>query len=277
MKLKLINVISIFIVIILVGTILGQWQKENFSVTFVNDKNANSTLSRYIEDVYNSGVDYENKITELEKVLKDKGPIDVIKYNKLLEDAKNEIDMNLENKQKLSKFIMNNKIYEDKVNNLNSEISTIENELQILSSAQPTQAPRLLSNKNYSIKSIKYGISVSVRELSSNNVMIFLNNGCLTYNDNNNYSVKYCEISNPKQLFKINNVLNSNNICTVSPMSDSNMYLKIDDKGLSFIKYISTSNVVPNSNKYPSELLWTYSESNFNECKKMEENKITLL
>ena len=274
MKLKLINVVSIFIVIIFVGTILGNWQKEKFTVSVLSDTSNNdntTTISDYITTVYNSTVDYKNRINELQKNLNEQGPIDILQYNKLLEDSKKEIDMNLDNKQKITKFLINNKLYESKVSKLNAEIHQLETDLASI----PTQPPNAISNtKNYSIKSLKYGSQLSVRELSDKSIMIFLNNGCLTYDDNSNYSVKYCEITNPRQVFKINFFLDNNtNVCTISPASDLTKYLKIDDNGLSFFTYTPTSTVIPSNNRYPDNLIWVYSQSTFDGCNNKMDNK----
>jgi hypothetical protein len=62
MKLKIVNIISIFIVIIVIGTILTPWSKkniENFEITIIsNNEIADKTLGQFILDVNEDANDY---------------------------------------------------------------------------------------------------------------------------------------------------------------------------------------------------------------------------
>ncbi len=242
MKLKLVNIISIFIVIIVIGTILTPWSKKNIEhfdpISVVsNNNNANKTLGQYILDINSNANDYSARIRELDKKIKSDGPVNIDLYNNIIDSVSNNLTHNFDINKHIGNYLINQEIKKNKINDLNDDISLLENTLSHI------QLPAV-NNTYKSIKSSKYGVTLSIKELSSINdtitIMIFLNNGCLTYdnhNEKNKYTTKHCELQNHNQRFILKKL--NNNLGIIHPINHPNIYLKIDNIGISFVNFIN--------------------------------------
>jgi hypothetical protein len=305
MKLKLVNIISILIVIIIVGSILTPWSQQNneqFAVYIEQTNNNNTglkTLNEYIQDSSISAFDYNNRITALENKLKTDGPLNKQDYDSLISNVQNDLNdsENYNKNVEIGKYLIIDELKKNKINELTAEVNSMES--QLLQFPIQTSSP----NSAGSIKSVKYAVTLSIKKTATNpnntkTVMIFLNNGCLTYhtptstpspspststqthsNSSNipKYYVKHCELQNPNQKFIVKEI--KNNICVISPESHPNTYLKIDNVGISFVNYIiptPTPSISTQQILYPDDLLWFYSDVAQNTCNKMESQKITL-
>lgn len=304
MKLKLVNIISLFIVIIVIGTILTPWSKKNMEnfedliKVVSNNVSADKTLGQYILNVNNDANDYSSRINELDKKIKSNGPLNTDEYNEFINNVSDELENKFNIKKHIGNYLINEKVKTNKINNLTDEISLLENTLSTI--PLPT-----INNTYKSIKSNKYGVTLSIKELNSNNngtitIMIFLNNGCLTYDntkpDNNKYITKYCELQNLNQRFIFRKI--NNNLGVINPINIPNMYLKIDNIGVSFVNFInhhlpslttspsptptSRPTTTPNTtvinpyNIFPDDLIWEFLNYQSNGCNKLEIEKISI-
>ena len=95
-NLSLINIISIFIVIIIIGYVLIPWSKSNtehFEVKVITDPTKVQggeaiTLFDYILESRIFSIDFENRITELKKVLESGGVLKKEDYIEIIEEVK---------------------------------------------------------------------------------------------------------------------------------------------------------------------------------------------
>jgi hypothetical protein len=295
MKLKLVNIISIFIVIIVIGTILTPWSKKNienfYNITVVsNSEDATKDLGQYILDVNEIANDYSGRIRALDEKIKSDGPINVDEYHSLINNISTDLNNNFNIKKNIGNYLVNDQLKKNKIDNLYNEISELENKV--------SNIPLPTTNNTFkSIKSNKYGVILSIKELSSNNdtvtMMIFLNNGCLTYDNNqpinSKYTTKNCELQNPNQRFIFTKM--KNNLGVISPVNFPNMYLKIDNIGVSFTDFVNhylptpspttqpTTPPISSLNPYdvfPDDLIWNFLNYQSNGCNKMEIEKIEL-
>jgi hypothetical protein len=287
-NLSLINIISIFIVIIIIGYVLIPWSKSNtehFTVEIRTDipKDASYiTLFDYILESRKFSIDFENRIKELKKVLESGGVLKKEDYIEIIEEVKKKInnDDDFRTKQVLASHLLNQNNKEETIDNLKNQINDLTNKIQSevisVNSSQPVQS---FGIKNKTIKSVKYGLSLSIKELLNGKIMIHLNNGCLTYDKENPnkeyYSVRHCEITNDIQHFIVRD--NTNN-SVISPVSNLNLFLKIDDNGLSLEPYTQIYTQPPGSVMFnhPDEFSWIVLPFETNTCKKFEEKKITI-
>jgi hypothetical protein len=285
-NLNLINIISIFIVIIIIGYVLIPWSKGNTEhfdviVNITDDikKGANYiTLFDYILESRKFSIDFENRIKELKKTLESGGVLKDEDFKEIIEEVNNKISENTEYKSnnKIGRYILSQNDKDRTITDLKKQIddlkNTIQTEMDIVSTSQPTLSGGI---KKKTIKSSKYGISLSVQELTNNNnkIIIHLNNGCLTYDKNNSkelYSVKNCEITNTKQHFFIRE--NVNNF-VISPVDNLNLFLKIDNNGISLEKFNTT--FVSGKLNLSEEFIWFVLPFEINTCQKLEQKKIT--
>lgn len=291
MKLKLVNIISIFIVIIVIGTILTPWSKknmENFENIKVvsNNQPGTQNLGQYILDANEIANDYSARIRALDEKIKSDGPLNINEYNNIINTVSDDLNDKFNIKKHIGNYLVNEQLKKDKIVNLYNEISELETNL--------SNIPLSTTNNTFkSIKSNKYGVILSIKELSSNSdtvtMMIFLNNGCLTYDDtqpvNSKYTTKHCELQNLNQRFIFTKM--NNNLGVISPINFPNMYLKIDNIGVSFTNfnnhYLPTSSATSSStltlNPYdifPDDLIWNFLNYQSNGCNKMEIEKVEL-
>jgi hypothetical protein len=238
MKLKITNIIAILLVIIIVGTVLYIWSKHNIEKFAVNSATSNLSnldlndlLSRF-DSVFNNILqtrlyanDYYDRINALKIIMDKKGTVDVANYKELINEIKNKVA----EKQQLYldsgkdvKVALNNQTI-DKLESDVNDFSIKINDILSRTSNQQLSTKQIMSNEKPlearigSIKSIKSGINLNVKhityeylgkstyekmklDLNHHNIMIFLNNGCLTYL-NDKYTSKHCEVTNRNQYF----------------------------------------------------------------------------
>ncbi len=285
-NLSLINIISIFIVIIIIGYVLIPWSKSNtehFDVQIITDPTKVQTgdaitLFDYILQSRIFSIDFENRIVELRKVLESGGVLKKEDYIEIIEEVKKKIndDDSYKSKQLFGQYILNQNNKEETIDDLKNQINDLTNKIQSeVSKVNSTQPVKSAGVKNKTIKSVKYGLSLSIQELQNGKIMIHLNNGCLTYDKENAnkeyYSVRHCELTNGNQHFIVrDNTKNS----VISPVNNLNLFLRIDDMGLSLEPYTNPiGNMVFN---HPDEFIWIALPFETNTCKKFEDKKITI-
>ncbi len=238
MKLKITNIIAILLVTIIIGRILYIWSKNNIEKFAVNNATSklsnldlNDLLSRF-DSAFNNVLqtrlyanDYYDRINALELIMDKKGTVDVANYKELINEIKNKV---AEKQQLYSdsgkevKIALNNQT----INKLETDVNDFSIKINdILSRTSKKELPKDSEGSKEtslemligSIKSIKSGINLNVKHITKDylgkktydnmkldsthpNIMIFLNNGCLTYL-NNKYISKHCEVTNRNQYF----------------------------------------------------------------------------
>jgi hypothetical protein len=217
MKLKVItNIIAILLVTIIIGKILYTWSKNNIE----KFGNPSPDLLSKFDSVFNNILqtrlyanDYNDRINFLKDIVEKKGTVDGDDYINLINNVKSKLNdesANYNNKGNEIKREINNDI----IKKLESDINYFDKKISSTVDNNSTS-----SNNINSIKSVKYGINLNVKQITptiignqifndmklpNDNpiIMIFLNNGCLTYDPNtSNYSSRHCELTNKKQYF----------------------------------------------------------------------------
>ncbi len=233
MKVKLYNILGILLTIIIIGGILYPWSKRNIKEGFVTDQDR-LAFFQFLLDTRRHAHKYKNKIlklkTQAEKNLKTVNGQDYIKY---VTDIKDNIT-NVGNSFRDGALEIKTKINENTIKKLNNDVNTFVNLISTLPIDTPNpnsidpSASIPLTNIG-TIKSVNTGIIMNVKHLSPYNlgqdtynnivsknnlkttfpiIMIFMNNGCLTYGDNGKYYSKYCELTSKTQYFVFKKILN---------------------------------------------------------------------
>jgi hypothetical protein len=299
MKLKLINIIGILLTILIVGGILYPWSKNNVErfadppaePLAEDDSSAGANINQMqgkIKTVYQNLVetklyanDFEDRVKALKEQIDKKGTVDGDDYIKLIVDIQNEMKKKISDKEPLG-YKINNELQTDKIKELNDNIMLLFDKLKQLGFNIPGSEESQDTEIIKSIKSVHNGVNLNVKPLSQkilerseynsikNNIhrnhptiMIFLNNGCLKYDNNKDdkdkekYVINSCELTNVNQYFVfklINNEeelmdhlngdykkLQNNNPGNASqypfgivyPISNNKKCLKIDVDGIS--------------------------------------------
>lgn len=207
MILKFSNIIGILLTIFVICVIL-------YPLRSLHKKNIEKFEDK-IKTIYDTILEtrleannYLNRIKVLKDNLNENGTVSIDDYTKLINDINNEFYERTRDKDKAGILEIKNQLNNDtiqdityKINDLNSKFSTL---------ITPTANSTNLNLIN-SIKSLKTGINLNVKHLNIRDynidqtiyqpkIMIFLNNGCLTYK-NSKYNSKHCEITNKTQHF----------------------------------------------------------------------------
>jgi hypothetical protein len=196
----------------------------------------------------------------------------------------------LDDKKKVGKYLVSQNNREDEIKDLKDEIKLLSIKINDnikkdrLDNPQPTHSFGIV---NKTIKSLKYGINLSVQELVNGKIMIHLNGGCLTYDMEKplkeSYFVKNCEITNTQQHFIIRKNIKH---YVISPVSNLELCLKVDNIGLSLEKYEQPFNPfvlstpppeLSDTLNYPEDYIWLIFPFESNNCKKLQNNKITIV
>jgi hypothetical protein len=296
MKLKLINIIGILLTILIVGGILYPWSKNNVE-RFVDppteessSSDANvSEMQNKIKTVYQNLVetklyanDFDARVNALKEQIDKKGTVDGEDYIKLIIDIQNEMQKKISDNES-SGYSINNELQMDKIKELDDNIKLLSDKLTELGfnitgsgESQDTEIIR-------SIKSVHNGINLNVKPLSmkslgrseynsiKNNIhrnhptiMIFLNNGCLKYdndkndNDENKYVINGCELTNTNQYFVFKIIKNDSELLD---------HLNGDYKKLQ-------DNNTGNDSQYPFGIV--YPISNNKKCLKIANDGISI-
>lgn len=239
MKLKLINIIGILLTILIVGGILYPWSKNNVErfADPLTEKSPDSVktvadIQGEIKTVYQNLVetklyanDFDARVNALKEQIDKKGTVDGDDYIKLIIDIQNEMQKKISDNESLG-YTINQELQMDKITELNENINSLSKKLTELgyniTGSGESQDTEIIK----SIKSVHNGVNFNVKPLSmkslgiseynsiKNNIhrnhptiMIFLNNGCLKYdndkndNDENKYVINRCELTNANQYF----------------------------------------------------------------------------
>ena len=169
-NLSLINIISIFIVIIIIGYVLIPWSKSNtehFEVKVITDPTIAQTgeaitLFDYILESRIFSIDFENRITELKKVLESGGVLKKEDYIEIIEEVKKKTnnDDDFRTKQVLASHLLNQNNKEETIDNLKNQINDLTNKIQSevisVNSSQPVQSfgikNKTITKKTYLLK-----------------------------------------------------------------------------------------------------------------------------
>lgn len=286
MKLKLTNILAILLTIIIVGGILYPWSKNNVE-NFVTG--TSESIENRIQTVYQNLLktklyanDLENRVNTLNEQIDKKGTVSKDDYIKLINDVQTELQSKINDNESLG-YKIHTELQKDKINELNNSISLLSNKITNLgfdiSSTDPTNSP--LQNSNIaSIRSIHNGINLNVKNLSMNNldentynsisknlssnyptIMIFLNNGCLKYNnEDGKYSSNNCELTNTNQYFVFKIINNGDELLE-----------HLDGVYLEQQKNINQNN---NTSQYPFNII--YPISNIKKCLKIDIDGISI-
>ena len=284
-NLSLINIISIFIAIIIIGYVLIPWSKgntENFNNVKIipalpEDNSSFITLFDYILESRKFSIDFENRIKELKKVLESGGVLKEEDYKEIIEEIKKKLNNDTEYNSinKIGNYVLDQNDKDKTITDLQQQINELTDKIKLeMNNMNTTQSTLKGGIKNKTIKSSKFGISLSIQELLNGKNMIYLNNGCLTYDKENRdkqyYSVKHCEMTNTKQHFIIRE--NVNNF-VISPIDNLNLFLKVDYNGISLEP--SNTSLTAGKLSLPEEFVWFILPFETNTCKKLEQKKIT--
>jgi hypothetical protein len=302
MKLKLVNIISIFVAIIIIGCVLIPWSKSNttttesFAVEVLKELPADNsssnfiTLFNYILESRKFSFDFENRVRDLKTTIENNGIVKYEDYIEIINELNDKLNEEQGSKKKIGKYLLTQNTNESQIQDLKNQIELISNKIteniknDRLNNPSPTYSYGIVHK---TIKSVKYGINLSIQELVNGKIMIHLNNGCLTYDKENPqkeyYSVKNCEITNTQQHFIIRkNIKNY----VISPVNNLDLCLKVDNIGLSLEKYEQPFNpfvlATPPPEQadilnYPEEYVWIILPFETNNCKKIQKNKITIV
>jgi hypothetical protein len=232
MKVKLYNILGILLTIIIIGGILYPWSKENTKEGFIVSDGDRLAFFQFLLETRRHANKYKTKIlnlkTQAEKNLKTVNGQDYIKYVSDVKDNINKVG----NSFRDGALEIKNKINEETITKLNKDVNTLVD----LISTVPVSTPNPMDPSSSipltnigTIKSVNTGIIMNVKHLSPYNlgqdtynnivsknnlnttfpiIMIYMNNGCLTYIKDGKYFSKYCELTNNTQYFVFKQVSN---------------------------------------------------------------------
>ena len=220
MILKFSNIIGILLTIFVICVILyplHPLHKQNIEKFEDKIKTVYDTILETRLDANN----YLNRIKILRDNLNENGTVSIDDYTKLINDINNELYERTKDRDKAGILEIKNQLNSntiqditDKINDLNDKFSTL------IPISIPSLVNSNLTNLNLinSIKSLETGINLNVKHLNISDynmdqtlyqpkIMIFLNNGCLTY-QNAIYNSKHCEMTNQNQHFIFKHITN---------------------------------------------------------------------
>ena len=180
--------------------------------------NSSEQLKTIYDTILNNRLEvnnYLNRIQLLRDNLHEKGTVSIDDYKKLINDindafTKKSKDTNLKGALQIKKALN-----DDTIKNITDQIDVLNNQFLTLNTLSLNDGNSSAINLNIniinSIKTAETGINLNVKHLNSNDfnkedykpkIMIFLNNGCLTYKESENkYIAKHCEMTNKLQYF----------------------------------------------------------------------------
>jgi hypothetical protein len=214
MILKFSNIIAILLTIFVIAIILHPFYKQNI------EKFDGEKLKSVYDVILGTRLDannYLNRIRTLKDNLNLNGTVSIDDYTKLINNINNEFYERTRDKDTDGVLEIKNQLniatiqdITDKINDLNDKFLTLNN--------SPTDLNPLNLNLINSIRSLQTGINLNVKHLNiidyvddssiyQPKIMIFLNNGCLTY-QNTIYNSKHCEMTNQNQHFIFKHITN---------------------------------------------------------------------
>ena len=288
LNIKHYNIIGFFITIIIIYCLIYPWSKQNVkggNVKGGNVKGGNvqegfeGSLKFNIMDEFENLFDY---VLKSRRMAKKYG----VKINALKDALKNEgTTVKIEDYRKVLDQI--SKIIEDEYNpekasftlkqaSQNINIDDIYQQAKQLEEQLNKKNDSRINTNGYSIGSIKSvdsGINFNVQQLKSDKIdiaskdqmfgdnkhplMVYLNNGCLTYEANGKYGTQHCEMQNPTQYMIYRKINNRNELNThiadpdlhvseksdlnklypfniITPYNNDKICLQVDHEGASF-------------------------------------------
>jgi hypothetical protein len=202
-NMKFANIIGILLTICVITIILYPWSKKNIE-TFETSLSLYDSLDKtgQIADLY------LQKIALIKTEFNKNGTVSIDDYKKLINDINDEFNKRYEKDLQYGTLKIKDDLNQNKINEIKNEINYLTNLTNLNKNTNSPQNTNL-SNQIKSIKSLESGINLNVKYLkkedSKDVIMIFLNNGCLTYKDNK-YISQYCEITNTDQHFILNKI-----------------------------------------------------------------------
>ena len=210
MILKFSNIIAILLTIFVITIILYPWSRSKQNIEKFEDKI--KTIYDTILETRLEANNYLNRIKVLKDDLIESGTVSIDDYTKLINDINNEFYERTRDKDKVGILKIKNQLNNDIIQDITDKINDLNNKFSTLTSTSIIPADNL-NNLNLinSVKTLQTGINLNVKHLNISDynidqiiyqpkIMIFLNNGCLTYKDTI-YNSKHCEMTNQTQHF----------------------------------------------------------------------------
>jgi len=261
---KFSNIIGILLTIFVISIILHPFYKQNI------EKFETSQLKTIYDTILETRLEannYLDRIKALRDNLNQNGTVSLDNYTKLINDINNEFYERTKDKDTNGILEIKNQLNNDKINDLINKINDLNSKFSTLITPSANSSNLNLIN---SIRSLETGINLNVKHLNISDynndpaiyqpkIMIFFNNGCLTYINgiivrDKKYNSKHCEMTNKYQYFifkKITNGTDLENHLTGD-------YLELQKN----INLISTSNnnLISQNNLYPFNIIHPIDE-----------------
>ena len=213
MILKFSNIIAILLTIFVIAIILHPFYKQNI-------EKFEEKLKTVYDVVLESRLDannYLNRIRVLRDNLNLNGTVSIDDYTKLINDINNEFYERTRDRDTSGVLEIKNQLNNDTIQDITDKINDLKAKILTLNNF-PTDLNSTNLNLINSIRSLQTGINLNVKHLNIKDfnkdssiyqprIMIFLNNGCLTY-QNGIYNSKHCEMTNQNQHFIFKHITN---------------------------------------------------------------------
>ena len=223
--------------------------------------------------------EFKRKIDGLKLILEnpDNQLIKIDDYRTIIKELKKLINEDSKSQSQIGGYLLRKITQKTNIDDLNDEIDQLNENIDnainrgaMQNYANETTSPTPQPPK--SIKCIGSGMSLNIKILeavgpeSQYRILIFLNNGCLTYDKTktdikDKYFVKICSLNNQNQIFQINNDPHNSGYKVIQPVSDPSVCVAVDLNGISFEdindgkmehKWQTLTNDIPLCNKYES-------------------------
>ena len=216
MILKFSNIIGILLTIFVICVIL-------YPLRSLHKKNIEKFEDK-IKTIYDTILEtrleannYLNRIKVLKDNLNENGTVSIDDYTKLINDINNEFYERTRDRDTSGVLEIKNQLNNDTIQDITDKINDLKAKILTLNNF-PTDLNSTNLNLINSIRSLQTGINLNVKHLNIKDfnkdssiyqprIMIFLNNGCLTY-QNGIYNSKHCEMTNQKQHFIFKHITN---------------------------------------------------------------------
>jgi len=216
MILKFSNIIGILLTIFVIAIILYPFYKQNIEKFEDKIKTVYDVILGTRLDANN----YLNRIKVLRDNLNQNGTVSLDDYTKLISDINNEFYEKTRDKDTAGILEIKNQLNIDTIEGITNKINDLNNKFLTLNNSTTTDLNSTNLNLINSIRSLQTGINLNVKHLNVSDynidqtiyqpkIMIFLNNGCLTY-QNSIYNSKHCEMTNQTQHFIFKHITNQN-------------------------------------------------------------------
>jgi hypothetical protein len=267
------HIIGFLITIILISYLLYPWSKQNIKEGLTerfDDISSKFNIMDEFENLFDyvlksrrMSKKYGVKINALKDKLKNEGTVRIEDYRKILDHISKIIQE--EYNPDRTAFIL-------KQESQNMNIEDIYQQAVELGELVNKKTDSKISGNNIgSVKSVDSGINLNVQQLQNDKLelkdivfsddkhplMVYLNNGCLTYEVNGKYGTQHCEMQNPKQYMIYHKITNRNELNKhimdselhvteksdldklypfniITPYNNDKMCLQVNNEGASF-------------------------------------------